>query len=95
MSDEENWGKLKRVIKYLNGTKNLKLILSANNLSIINWFIDALYAIHYDCKEHTGAMLTFGSGAITNLSPKQKINGKSSFEAKLIAVDEAVTNFMD
>ena len=33
--DEDDWEKLKRVIKYLNGTKNLKLTLSAVDLSIV------------------------------------------------------------
>jgi hypothetical protein len=33
--DEDNWGKLKRVIKYLNGTRYLKLTLSAESLSIL------------------------------------------------------------
>ena len=92
--DEDEWGKLKRVIKYLNGAKNLKLMLSADNLSIIKWFVDALYAIHNDCKGHTGAMFTLGSGASASLSWKQKINGKSSTEAKLIAVDEAISQIL-
>ena len=65
--DEDDWGKLKRVVKYLNGTKNFKLMLSADNLCIVKWFVDASHAIHNDCKGHTGAMLTLGSGAITNL----------------------------
>ena len=78
MPDEDDWGKLKRVIKYLNGPKNLKLMLSADNPGIIKWFIDASPAIHNDCKGCTCAMLTVGSGAITSISGKQKINGKSS-----------------
>ena len=52
------------MIKYLNGTKNLKLMLSADNLCIIKLFIDALYAIHNDCNGHTDAMSTLGYGAI-------------------------------
>ena len=40
--------KLKRVIKYLNGTRNLKLTPLADNLGIIHWFVDASYAIHDD-----------------------------------------------
>ena len=93
-SDEDDWGKLKRVIKYLNGTKNLKLMLSADNVGIVNWFVDASYAIHNDCKGHTGAMLTLGSGAIASKSQKQKNNGKSSTEAELIAVDEALPQIL-
>ncbi len=38
--DEDNWGKLKRVLKYLSGTKYLKLTLSIDNLSILTWYVD-------------------------------------------------------
>ncbi len=34
-SDEDDWGKLKRVLKYLNGTKYLKLSISVENLGIL------------------------------------------------------------
>jgi hypothetical protein len=33
--DEDDWGKLKRVLKYLNGTKYLKLSISEENLGIL------------------------------------------------------------
>ena len=69
-------------------------MLLADNLGIIKWFIDALHAIRNDCKGHTGAKLTLGSGTITSLSQKQKIDGKSSIEAKLIAVDEALPQIL-
>ena len=32
----------------------------ADNLGIIRWFVDASYAIHNDCKGHTGSMVTKG-----------------------------------
>ena len=50
----------------------------ADKLGIIQWFVDASYAIHNDCKGHKCSMVTIGLGAITNFSRKQKINGKSS-----------------
>ncbi len=34
LRDEDDWGKLKRVLKYLNGTKYLKLRLTVVNLSV-------------------------------------------------------------
>jgi hypothetical protein len=33
--DEDNWGKLKHVLKYLNGTKHLKLKLSMEDLGLL------------------------------------------------------------
>jgi hypothetical protein len=39
-SDDDNWGKLKRVLKYLNGTKYLKLRLTVDNLAVLKWYVD-------------------------------------------------------
>lgn len=35
--DEDDWGKLKRVMWYLNETIELKLSLSLQNMSLIQW----------------------------------------------------------
>ena len=44
--DEDDWGKLKQIIKYLYGTKYMKLCLTADNLENITWWVDASYAVH-------------------------------------------------
>ena len=77
--DQDDWGKLKRVLKYLNGTKHMKLKLTVENLSIIKWWIDASYNVHWDARGRNGAMMTMGKGAIINNSNKQKLNvGRST-----------------
>ncbi len=58
--DEDDWGKLKQVLKYLNGTKYLKLKLSINNLGILKWYVDESHNVHWDCKGHGGAVFTGG-----------------------------------
>ena len=35
--DEDDWGKLKQVLKYLNGTKHMKPVLTVDTMSIIRW----------------------------------------------------------
>ncbi len=35
LPDKDDWGKLKRVLRYLNGTKYLKLSISVNDLGIL------------------------------------------------------------
>ncbi len=70
--DEDDWGKLKRILNYLKGTWYLKLTVSADSLSILQWFVDASHQIHEDCKGHTGAFLTLGAGAITSSSNKPR-----------------------
>ncbi len=44
--DKDNWGKLKRVLKYLNRTKNLKLKLKADNVGILKWYVDGSHNVH-------------------------------------------------
>ena len=58
--DEDNWGKLKRVLRYLKGTKTMKLTLSAVNLSVVKWWVDSSHAVHDYCKSHTGASMSLG-----------------------------------
>ncbi len=38
--DEDDRGKLKRVLKYLNRTKYLKLKLSVDDLGLLKWYVD-------------------------------------------------------
>ena len=63
--DRNDWGELLRVLEYLNGIKHMKLTLEVNNLSMLNWFIDASHKVHDDCEGHTGGALTLGKGAAT------------------------------
>ena len=41
--DEDNLGKLKRTLRYLKGTRHLKMTLTIDNLSTICWWVDASY----------------------------------------------------
>jgi hypothetical protein len=45
-------------------------------------------------RSHTGAVLSMGQGALMSMSLKQKINTKSSTEAELVGVDDAM-NFIE
>eukprot|EP00804_Cyclotella_cryptica_P023698 CCRYP_019315-RA/>CCRYP_019315-RA protein AED:0.52 eAED:0.52 QI:0/0/0/1/1/1/2/0/438 len=92
--DEDDWGKVKRVLKYLNGTKDLGLTLSLDNLGIVRWYVDASFAAHADCKGHTGAMMTLGEGAAVSFSRKQRTNPRSSTEGELIGVYDALPSIL-
>ena len=39
-------------------------------------------------------MMTFGQGAVTTFSHKQKLNTKSSIEAELIGLDDALPQIL-
>jgi len=85
---EEDIKKLRRVLKYLNGTQDLKLnFAKGDNLSLVA-YIDASYAIHYDCKSHTGGLILLGGSTIYTQSSKQSLNAKSSTEAEIIALSD-------
>ena len=87
---EDGWFKLRSVFKYLKGNISMKLTLTVDDLSIIKWYVDASYAIHVDCKVHTGAMMSMGGGAVTSFSWKHKMNGISSTRAELTGKYDAM-----
>ena len=45
--DKDYWGKLKRALKYLNGTRRLKLTLTIESMGVIKWFIDGSHNTHW------------------------------------------------
>ena len=73
---------------FLKETKELVLMLEANYLYLVEWFINSSFTVHKDTKGHTGSGVTLGKGAIMSKSTKQKLNTKSSTEAKLVGVDD-------
>jgi len=88
--DEDDWKKLLRLLNYLNGTKSLFTTLEADKGARVNtkWHADSAFAVHDDMRSQTGGVLTLGKGAAQSLSSKQKINARSSTEAKLVAADD-------
>ena len=75
---EDDWSKLKKIMKYLHGTKNEKLVFSADNLHVIKWYVDTSLAVHPDFKSHTGGGMTMGIGFPISVTRKQKLNTKST-----------------
>ncbi len=91
--DEDDWGKLKRVLKYMKGTQYLKLTLSADAMNFaIHWYINRSHQIHKDCWGQTGSLVTFGAGAVASSSNKQKCNTKSSTKTEIIALHNKLSD---
>ena len=86
--NQDDWKKLIRLLKYINGTREDKLILSADDLHTLLWSIDASFGVHHDFKSHTGGALTLGRGCPISGSGKQKLNTSSSTHAELVGVDD-------
>jgi hypothetical protein len=93
--------KLTRLLQYLQGSKNKKLILNADGTNI-GMPIDSSYAVHpASRKSHTGACITLGRGYVFASSVKQKIVTKSSTEAEVVGSSDGLSqgiwtkNFLD
>ena len=89
--DEDDYKKLGRCMRYLQLNPNVGLTLEANDLCNLKWWIDASYGVHHDMKSHTGAVSMAGKGAIYAMSSKQKLNTRSSTEAELVGVNDAMS----
>jgi hypothetical protein len=86
--DNDDWAKLAHLIKYLQGTKNLPLIMSAAGSGILKWWVDGSFGVHPNMRGHTGGGLSMGRGFPIATSTKQKLNTRSSTEAELVGLDD-------
>ena len=81
---EQDYTKLGKVIKYLKETVHLPLVVGADDSGRLTWNIDESFAVHPDCKSHTGACLTLGHGSILSISTKQKSTPKAQLKLNLL-----------
>ena len=89
-SNVDDWKKLRRVIGFLKGTIDEKRIIGATSLTEILTFIDSAYAVHANCRSHTGGLSSFGIGTVHARSKSSKINVKSSTESELVSTSESL-----
>ena len=87
-STEQDWGKLRRVLEFLNGTLDDTRIIGADDLLKMGTWVDASHAVHADMKSHTGGVVSFGTGAAMSKSRKQKLNTRSSTESELVGASD-------
>jgi len=86
--DVDNYKKLACVIQYLRGTQDLMLTIEPGDHP--NWWVDSSYAVHPDMCSHSGIIMMPGKGAMYSSLCKQKLNTKSSMEAELVGIDDAM-----
>jgi len=89
-SDIDDWKKLKRLMTWMNQTKDNTRVIGAKNVHELYTWIDAAFAVHMDMRSHTGGLMSFGRGMIHCRSSKQKLNTKSSTEAEVVGVSEYI-----
>jgi len=87
-STVDDWEKLKRVLQYVGATIDDELTIGADSMSVLQTWVDASYGVHDDMCSHTGGLMSFGRGAVSSQSSKQKLNTKSSTEAELVGASD-------
>jgi hypothetical protein len=89
---QQDLAKLRRLLEYINGTLDDTYTIGADDLGRMCTWVDASYAVHHDCRSHTGGAISFGRGALVCKAKKQSINAKSSTEAELIGTSDYLPN---
>jgi hypothetical protein len=93
-STVEDQAKLIKILKYLNGTRDMVLKigmpLEPDGSIVLKAYIDAAYSVHQDMKSHSGAVFTLGCGSLLPCSTKQSCVSKSPTEAERMAYTDYI-----
>ena len=89
-SDEDDWKKLVWMMQYLAGMQTLPLILSANGIGILKWWVDAYFAFHPNIRGHSRGGIYMERGFPIAGSTKQNLNSLSSTETEIAGVDDFI-----
>ncbi len=63
-------------------------------MRILNWYVDASFAVHPNMRGHMGGGLTLGKGFPIVSSTKQKLNTRSSTESGLVGVNDMMSSIL-
>jgi hypothetical protein len=84
----QDLNKLHRLIRYVRYTKNFGIILESTLQVIVN--VDASYGTDIDFRSRTGFTISIGKGSVYAKSSRQKLMTKSSTEAELVGISDAI-----
>ena len=89
---KEHWQAVKRIFRYLKGTKNLKLCFGLCDLDIKGYSNTDVAGDVDDRKSTSGHVFLFGGTIVSWLSKKQSYVAKYTMEAEYIACSTAVSD---
>ena len=92
--DEDDWGKLNRLLKYIRGVIYLKLTLEATSLAFIKLLVDASFVVHPYFRSHTSAGISLGKVVVSSIPQKNCINMKSSTEYGVSVVADSAPHIL-
>ena len=82
------------MIKYIQGTIGLPLILSINESGKIKWYIDAGFAVHKDMRIHTCGFMNMVIRGAYMQSRKHNLNTKSSTKDNIDVVYDVLAQLI-
>jgi Reverse transcriptase (RNA-dependent DNA polymerase) len=88
--DTDDWKKLGQCLRYLHANPDLPHTLEADGTGMIRWWV-AAYGVHHDMRSHTGATMSMAKGCANLMSCRQRLNTRSSTEAELVGVNDAMS----
>ena len=74
---DDDWGKLKRVLRYVRRKINLPIILRAESLTVIQWWVDATYKANPYMRSHKGVTMSLERVPVTGIANNYRINAKN------------------
>lgn len=89
--NEDDFKKLARILSYLLFTRDQKMVLKVGDTCEVNAYVDASFGIYVDMKSVTGIVIMIGEATIYS---KQKIVTRSSTEAELVGVSDALSQIL-
>ena len=90
--EKKHWQAVKRIFRYLQGNKNIKLCFGLSDLKIAG-YIDADFASDANDRQSTsGYVFQFGGTTISWSSTKQNCVPKSTMKAEYISCSTTVSN---
>ena len=95
--DKDDRKKLRRLLRYLKRIIKLSLILRADVVNVLKWWMDASYAAHDGMRGHMVVTMSMGEnrrGSIISIPKKQKLNTDSSAESEHIRAEDEMTRMI-
>lgn len=84
----QDWDRLDRVFRYLNGSSNRIIKFRRGGKISVCCYIDASFACHEDMRSRTGCILFCCGNFVGAWTSKQSQNTKSSTESELVGVTD-------
>ena len=87
--------KLLMVLKCLNGTWYIKLILRVDDMNFtVHWYVNGSHQVHEDCRGQIGCLMTMRKGGSISSSNVMKCNTRSSTESELILLRDKLPDII-